>query len=178
MSTLSDTSNVLNILYASMWDLGFSCFWQSDRKPCIFLKPTKVHVVETLGLNSKHGQQNRPCLTSLPHNQSFFSYHCWRNALPWLRMASFGLGRFCCTTKRCPATPLAKNDLWINSDTTSLFVTISCARSWAITNTVECNLHSLSLSVRPDKSHKVKVVPSLSLNYCITHSAKCMIPRV
>ena len=30
-----------------------------------------VHVEETPDLKSKHGQQNRPCLTSLPHNQSF-----------------------------------------------------------------------------------------------------------
>ena len=30
-----------------------------------------VHLEETPDLKCKHGQQNRPCLTWIPHNQSF-----------------------------------------------------------------------------------------------------------
>ena len=65
-----------------MCDFAFSCFLQSQRKPCILLYPFFVQVVDDPGQNNRQGQQNSFFHDSLAQSHFFFVYHIAWKPLP------------------------------------------------------------------------------------------------
>ena len=64
-----------------------------DRKPCMLLYPVSARVwVARRGRNSRHGQQKRRFIPSLPHSQSFFVCQASWNDPSFVFSSSFGVG--------------------------------------------------------------------------------------